>query len=130
MESSRKIMLGAIALLFFSQFFQYEDIGHTSITMDFTRNLTTGGLPYGGGNGWNVHAWWAHLPLVVLFAYLFYSAPRHIAVYWISALLFIFMGLGDSTGGAMGLISIAVYGFAVYKKIKEQRVAKSTSGEV
>lgn len=126
MVSSRKTILAAIALLFVSQFFRYNDIGHTTITMDLGKNLTYGGLPYGGETGWELHSWWFYIPLMAVFAYLFYTSPRSVIVYWLCLALFVFAGMGSGFGGILGGISILIYGYAVYKKVKENSKKKLT----
>jgi len=122
MESSRKIILAAIALLFISQFFQYGATGHTTITMDLGKNLTYGGLPYGGETGWELHDWWFYLPIMALSAYAFYKAPRSIAIYLCCLVLFILAGLGSGFGGILGGVSLLIYGYSVYKKYRENEV--------
>ncbi len=124
METSRKIILSAIALLFISQFFQYGATGHTTMTMDFGRNLIYGGLPYGGETGWALHSWWFYMPLMGLFAYLFYTSCRPVTIYWACIVLFILTALGSGFGSILGGISILIYGYAVYKKIKENTDSK------
>lgn len=127
METSRKTALAALALLFVSQFFQYTSSGQTTMTIDFSTHLISGGLPYGGETGWGLHAWWFHLPLCGLFAYLLYTAPRSVGIYWAGLVLFIIMGLGNGFGGTLGIISIAIYGYAIYKKTKEGASEKAVN---
>ncbi len=123
MEKSRKTILAGLALLFISQFFTYEPSGHTTITMDLGRNLTTGGLPYGGGNGWHYHTLWAALVMAGI-GWFFYSSSRNIVIYIIALLLFIGMGLGSGFGGILGLISIVIAGYSIYLKSKEMKLIK------
>jgi hypothetical protein len=122
MERSRKLALASMVLLFISQFFQYGAKGQTSIKMDLGRNLTYGGLPYGGESGWELHAWWFYAPLMAFIAYFFYTAPRPVILYWACVALFVLTAFGSGFGSILGGISILIYEYAVYKKIKEGAV--------
>ena len=119
MERSRKLALAATGILFISQFFQYGARGQTTMTMDLGINLISGGLPYGGESGWELHAWWFYAPLMALFAYLFYTSARPVFVYWLCLPVFVLTALGSGFGSILGGASILLHGYAVYKKIGE-----------
>ena len=125
MQTSRKMILLALLVLFVSQFCGYEPSGQTLLTMDLGRNLTTGGLPYVGRTGWQLHWFWFLAPLIVFTAYLFYRSARGLYVYILALLLCILFGLGSDLGGVLGLLSILTAFAAVFVRWREGRSTRT-----
>ena len=122
-ETSRKIALLALAVLVISQFFPYELEADYQTTIDRGSGIgiVNPGGQAGGHSGWEIHsALWFYLPIMGLFAYLFYNSPRSLTVYWVFLPFFLVTGFGPNIGGIMGIGSILIYGYSIYKKIKEK----------
>lgn len=114
-------MLSAACLLFISQFFNYtkRDFG---ISIDSDLNYHGGHLVK-AETGWDMHSWYSGLIIVVI-AYLFYSNIRILPYYIVSTIVMLPLALGEGNGAIMGIISIALAGYAVYLKTKENKMVK------
>ena len=114
-------MLAASCLLFISQFFNYS-------TSEFVKPMTDINLNYYGGSytaaktGWDWHSWYSGL-VIALIAYLFYSKTRSMVFYILSVIFMLADSLGTGLGANLGMISVAVAGYAIYLKRKESKPA-------
>ncbi len=114
-------MLSAVGLLFISQFFNYSkrDFG---ISIDSDLNYHGGHLVK-AETGWDMHSWYSGL-IIVIIAYLFYNNSRSLPYYIVSTVVMLPLSFGEGNGAIMGIISIAVAGYATYLKTKENKMAK------
>jgi len=121
MEKSRRYMSSAACLLFVSQFFNYSkrDFG---ISIDSNLNYHGGHLMR-AETGWDMHSWYSGL-IIVIIAYLFYSNNRPLVYYIVSTIIMLPLSFGEGNGAIIGVISIAIAGYAIYLKTKENKIVK------
>ena len=121
MEPSRKIIIYAFVVLFVSQFFPYEAIGHTSMIIG--RDYFEGGLPTGGRTGWICHSQ-ILISIMAVLAFLFLVKSQTMILYVILLVGFIGMGLGSGIGAFAGEVSILMVLYALFIKAKESKAKK------
>lgn len=125
-EKSRKYLLAAIALLFFSQFFQYDSDWFTPGWYSYSSGYYYGGYYHYGETGWQYHGW-AGAGLIGAAAYYFYKSQRKIRDYYIVLPIIVLLGFGGSTGGTLGFFAMLIAGYATYTRWKEVKAEKAAT---
>ena len=116
-------MVTATCLLFLSQFFTYSERIFVKPDMDTDFSFHNGSLTL-EKTGWDWHSWYSGV-VIALIAYLFYSKTRSLFYYIVSIVIMFALALGTGTGATMGLISVALAGYAIHLKRRESKVIKT-----
>lgn len=118
LKSSQEYMIIAYIVVFVAQFFTF---GFTT----YYYNTTGGGFTLTnaakvGHDGWYYHTWWVVVIIMAGVFYTFFTRKPKVGWYWAAAGVCLILGLGNF----WGLAAIALAGYAVYLKIKENKKAK------
>jgi hypothetical protein len=117
-EKSRKYILYAIALLFVSQFFNYDSDWFIPPSYSYYSGYWYGGYAHYGESGWQYHGWLG-AGLIAVSAYYFYKKQRLLRSYFLVLPVVIILGFGGNTGGTMGFFAMLLAAYAVYTRRKE-----------
>lgn len=114
-------MIYAFIIVSGSQFFSYssEILQPPNLSSDNQRYY--GGYDIGAADGWSFHPWTYLVPVMAVLAFLFFTKPRSIGLYWVALVPVVLFGFGGGTGGVLGAISMAFAGYATYSKKKEMK---------